>query len=90
MPHPLRRRLTSVEVALARSIFGDAIDYGAVRLVLRRWFPFQLGWPSGVAALNVNTLDCLLLHVKRCLDIWSGRIQSMHKKKGGHRDALRP
>ena len=35
------RPLTSGEVALARSIFGDAIDYSKVRLVKGKWWPFQ-------------------------------------------------
>jgi hypothetical protein len=28
-------------VAIARSVFGDAIDYGAVQIRRRKWFPFQ-------------------------------------------------
>ena len=39
------RPLTSGEIALARSIFGDAIDYGRVKLVRRKWWPFQ---PRGI------------------------------------------
>ncbi len=35
------RPLTSGEVALARSVFGEAIEYGRVRLVRRKWWPFQ-------------------------------------------------
>ena len=35
------RSLTPDEVALVRSMFGDAIDYGRVRLVNRKWWPFQ-------------------------------------------------
>lgn len=35
------RHLTAGEVALARTVFGDAIDYGAVKLKRRKWFPFQ-------------------------------------------------
>lgn len=35
------RHLTQGEVTLARTIFGDAIDYGAVKLKRRKWFPFQ-------------------------------------------------
>ncbi|MCB2051549.1 MAG: vgr related protein [Novosphingobium sp.] len=35
------RLLTSGEVALARTMFGDAIDYGAVMIRRRKWFPFQ-------------------------------------------------
>ena len=36
-----RRSLTAGEVALARSVFGNSIDYGRVRLVRRKWWPFQ-------------------------------------------------
>jgi hypothetical protein len=36
------RSLTSGEIALARSVFGDAIDYSRVRLVHGKWWPFQL------------------------------------------------
>ena len=35
------RPLTSGEVELARSVFGDAVDYGRVRLIKRKWWPFQ-------------------------------------------------
>ena len=36
-----RRPLTPGEIALCRSVFRDAIDYGRVRLVKRKWWPFQ-------------------------------------------------
>jgi hypothetical protein len=39
------RSLTSGEVELARSMFGDAIEYGGVQLIRRKWWPFQ---PKGV------------------------------------------
>ena len=39
------RALTDGEIALARSVFGDAIDYRRVRIVHRKWWPFQ---PKGV------------------------------------------
>ena len=39
------RHLTSGEIELARSIFGEAIDYDSVRLVRRKWWPFQ---PKGI------------------------------------------
>jgi len=39
------RALTDGEVALARSMFGSAIDYGRVRVHNRRWWPLQ---PRGV------------------------------------------
>ena len=35
------RSLTEGEIALARSIFGDAIDYSKVRLLKGKWWPFQ-------------------------------------------------
>ena len=35
------RFLTSGEIALARSVFGDAIDYPQVRLFEGKWWPFQ-------------------------------------------------
>jgi hypothetical protein len=35
------RPLTPGEVELARSIFGDAIDYSKVRMVLGKWWPFH-------------------------------------------------
>lgn len=35
------RALTMGEVALARSVYGDAIDYAPVRLVQRKWAFFQ-------------------------------------------------
>lgn len=40
------RSLTAGEVQLARSIFGDAVDYSKVRLVRRKWWPLQ---PKSVA-----------------------------------------
>jgi hypothetical protein len=39
------RPLTSGEVAMTRSVFGDTVDYGAVRLVRSKWWPFQ---PKGI------------------------------------------
>ena len=35
------RPLTPGEIALARPIFGDALDYGRVRLFLGKWWPLQ-------------------------------------------------
>jgi hypothetical protein len=37
--------LTAGEVALAASVFGDAIAYDAVTLNIRKWWPFQ---PRGI------------------------------------------
>jgi hypothetical protein len=36
-----KRTLTDGEVTLARSVFGDAIDYAKVRLTQRKWAFFQ-------------------------------------------------
>ena len=35
------RPLTDGEIALARSVFGEAIDYANVTIRRRKWFPFQ-------------------------------------------------
>jgi hypothetical protein len=35
------RALTSGEIDLVRSIFGDAIDYQRVRMIRRKWWPLQ-------------------------------------------------
>lgn len=35
------RPLTEAERNLAASVFGDAIDYSAVRIHQRKWWPFQ-------------------------------------------------
>lgn len=35
------RSLTEGETALARSVFGDAIDYATVKIFARKWWPFQ-------------------------------------------------
>jgi hypothetical protein len=35
------RFLTPGEIEMARSVFGDAVDYSNVRLFLGKWWPFQ-------------------------------------------------
>ena len=35
------RSLTEGEIAIARSMFGEAIDYSRVRIVRGKWWPFQ-------------------------------------------------
>ena len=37
----LRRPLTAGETDLARSVFGDAIDYSKVELIKGKWWPFH-------------------------------------------------
>jgi len=39
------RPLSPGEIAIARCVFGDAIEYERVRLVRRKWWPFQ---PRGI------------------------------------------
>ncbi len=41
MPVVPRRPLTPGEIALARDVFGDAIDYAAAQVSDRRWWPLQ-------------------------------------------------
>ena len=47
------RPLTPGEIELARSVFGDAIDYDRVRLVRRKWWPFQ---PKGVVMAPTGSI----------------------------------
>ncbi len=47
------RSLTTGEVALARSVFGDAIDYTRVKLLRRKWWPFQ---PRGIVMAPTGNL----------------------------------
>jgi hypothetical protein len=35
------RPLTAGEIALARSVFGDSVDYSKVRMVKGKWWPFH-------------------------------------------------
>ena len=35
------RPLTDGEIALARSVFGDALDYGRIRMIKGKWWPFH-------------------------------------------------
>ncbi len=39
------RPLTPGEIDLARSIFGETVDYDRVKMVRRKWWPFQ---PKGI------------------------------------------
>jgi hypothetical protein len=57
------RPLTSGEITLARSIFGDAIDYGRVSMVHRKWWPFQ---PRNVAMAPMGSI-----HFHPESDLWS-------------------
>ena len=57
------RPLTPGEIALARSIFGDAIDYRPVTLRRKKWFPFQ---PK-----NTVMAPCGHIHVHPESALWS-------------------
>jgi hypothetical protein len=41
----IARPLTAGEIELTRRMFGDAVDTAAVRMVRRKWWPFQ---PRGI------------------------------------------
>src|SRR5687767_8317151 len=57
------RALTPGEIALARTVFGEAIDYEPVRLVRRKWWWFQ---PEGVVMA-----PCGHIHFHPHSDLWS-------------------
>ena len=57
------RPLTPGEIALARSLFGEAIDYSAVRLVNRKWWPFH---PRNAAMAPTGNI-----HFHPHGDLWS-------------------
>jgi hypothetical protein len=57
------RPLTTGEIELARSVFGDAIDYDRVRLVQRKWFPFQ---PRGTVMAPAGAI-----HFHPHSELWS-------------------
>jgi hypothetical protein len=56
------RPLTPGEVALARSVFGDAIDYAPVRVHRRKWWPFQ--------PRHLLMAPCGHIHVHPASDLW--------------------
>lgn len=47
------RSLTTGEIALVRSVFGDAIDHARVRLVRGKWWPFH---PPGAAMAPMGNI----------------------------------
>lgn len=57
------RPLTAGEIEIARSIFGDAIDYSKVRLMRRKWWLFQ---PRQVAMAPTGNI-----HFHPHGDLWS-------------------
>jgi len=61
-------------VELARSIFHDAIDYSKVRMVRRKWWPFQ---PRSVAMAPTGNI-----HFHPHSDLWSEDFsrESLHRQ----------
>ena len=57
------RSLTAGEIALARPIFRDSLDYSKVRLIRRKWWPLQ---PRGVAMA-----PCGNIHFHPSGELWS-------------------
>src|SRR5215210_5494695 len=57
------RILTPGEIALARSMFGDAIDYSKVKMVKRKWWPLQ---PRSAAMAPTGNI-----HFHPHGDLWS-------------------
>ena len=62
------RPLTPGEIALARSVFGDAIDYERVRMVRGKWWPFQ---PRGVVMAPTGNI-----HFHPDSSLWSDDFSS--------------
>ena len=59
----IRRSLTAGEIDLARSVFGDAIDYERVRLVRGKWWLFQ---PHGIVMAPTGNI-----HFHPASRLWS-------------------
>ena len=62
-PMKASRPLTPGEIELARSMFGNAIDYSQVRMARRRWWPFQ---PKNVVMAPTGNI-----HFHPDSDLWS-------------------
>ena len=75
MNDPASRPLTSGEIELARSVFGDAIDYARVRMFRRRWWPFQ---PRNVAMAPTGNI-----HFHPHSDLWSEDFAGENLSKQG-------
>jgi hypothetical protein len=68
------RPLTEGERALAASVFGEAIDYGPVRINRRKWWPFQTRgivmapdgqiWFHPLGGLCRDDFSCAPLHLQ--------------------------
>jgi hypothetical protein len=49
------RPLTPGEIALARSVFGEAIDYSRVKMIKGKWWPFH---PRNAAMAPMGNIYC--------------------------------
>ncbi|MES2019324.1 MAG: Rhs element Vgr protein [Pseudomonadota bacterium] len=65
---PSWRALTAGEAAMARCLFGEAIDYDRVRIYRRRYLPFGLQPMHCAMAPNGH----IYFHQSRCLPDFSG------------------
>ena len=57
------RPLTTGEIYLARSVFGEAVDYTRVKMVRGRWWPFQ---PRGIVMAPTGNI-----HFHPASKLWS-------------------
>lgn len=64
------RPLTSGERALAAAMFGDAIDYDAVTVKRKKWFPFQ---PRATVMA-----PCGHIHFHPASDLWRDDFSDAH------------
>ena len=69
------RPLTEAERALAASVFGSAIDYDAVTVKRRKWFPFQ--------PRNVLMAPTGHVHIHPQSDHWSEDFGREHTHRQG-------
>lgn len=77
---PRARSLTAGEIAMARRLFGDALDYARVRIYNRRYLPF--GMQPENCAMTPN--GAMYFHASCCLDDFAaanehGRHWFMHE-----------
>jgi hypothetical protein len=64
------RSLKPGEIELARSVFGDAIDYAQVKLVRRKWWPLQ---PQGIVMAPTGNI-----HFHPRSPLWSEDFSTEH------------
>ena len=67
--------MTEGEIALARSVFGDAINYRRVRMIRRKWWPFQ---PKGIVMAPTGNI-----HFHPQSPLWSDDFSNEHLSRQG-------